>query len=167
MTISFSAQFPVRPQRGGFLRPFGCGWFIREYLAGRSPYGAPGVNPPAGAPQSEIFAQYKLALIREWAMDRAVRQAERVAKARHEQLSPDLVEQLFKRHAASLPYKTTSCRYHSFVTYFSMLKRLGWVEETGRPEPSGFPDGKQRQFYRLTTAGHTASDSAWANPQRA
>jgi len=76
LTISFSARFPLRPQRGGFTRPFGCGWFIREYLAGRSPYGAAGVNPAAGAPQSEIFAQYKLALIREWAMDRAMRQAE-------------------------------------------------------------------------------------------
>ncbi len=24
----------LRPSRGGYLRPFGCGWFIREFLLG-------------------------------------------------------------------------------------------------------------------------------------
>ena len=34
----------LRPNRGGFLRPFGCGWFIREYLMGDGPEGAPAVD---------------------------------------------------------------------------------------------------------------------------
>ncbi len=30
----------LRPVKGGFLRPFGCGWFIRQYLAGAGPEGS-------------------------------------------------------------------------------------------------------------------------------
>ena len=35
-----------------------------------------------------------------------------------------------------IPSKLLKCRYHSFVTYFSMFKRLGWVEMV-EEEPSG------------------------------
>ena len=31
---------PLLPQRGGFTRPFGCGWFIREFLLGHGPEGS-------------------------------------------------------------------------------------------------------------------------------
>ena len=30
----------LRPLRGGFLQPFGCGWFIREFLLEHSPEGS-------------------------------------------------------------------------------------------------------------------------------
>jgi hypothetical protein len=30
----------LRPARGGFLRPFGCALFVREFLLGHSPNGA-------------------------------------------------------------------------------------------------------------------------------
>lgn len=46
---------PLRPERGGFLRPFGYGWFIREFLLGKAPYGSPAIDPEQGAPQAEIF----------------------------------------------------------------------------------------------------------------
>ncbi len=36
---------PLRPARGGFLRPFGCGWFIREFLIGHGPNGSPRIDP--------------------------------------------------------------------------------------------------------------------------
>lgn len=35
----------LRPSRGGFLRPFGCGWFIKEFLLGHGPYDSPGIDP--------------------------------------------------------------------------------------------------------------------------
>ena len=40
---------PTRPNRGGFLRPFGCGWFIREFLMGRAPQGSPTIDQEIGA----------------------------------------------------------------------------------------------------------------------
>ena len=42
----------LKPARGGFLRPFGCGWFIREYLLGRGPGGSRVIEPERGAPQA-------------------------------------------------------------------------------------------------------------------
>lgn len=162
---------PLKPKKGGFLRPFGCGWFIREYLAGRAPYGSPAIDPSDGAPQSEIFREYKFALICEYAMDRATRQAEKIARKEGKPISPDKIEALFEEYYLHLPYKTIACRYHSFVVYFSMLTRLGWVELTGNTEPSAFqdnfPPGQPRKYYRLTKAGRDAGDSAWANPQKA
>ena len=55
---------PLRPARGGFLRPFGCGWFIREFLLGNRPNGSPNIDPDLGAPQADIFHHYKIAIIR-------------------------------------------------------------------------------------------------------
>lgn len=47
----------LRPARGGFLRPFGCGWFIREYLLGKGPYGSTKIDPIVGAPQADIWGR--------------------------------------------------------------------------------------------------------------
>ena len=58
----------LKPQRGGFLRPFGCGVFIREFLSGNAPYGSSAIDPAAGAPQADIFYYYKHSLIRETAI---------------------------------------------------------------------------------------------------
>jgi hypothetical protein len=65
-------------------------------------------------------------------------------------------------------------RYHSFLVYFGMLKRLGWVEETKETEPSTAqqikdgiihnPQGKLRTYYRLTNKGKAAVDAEWSNP---
>ena len=160
----------LKPSRGGFLRPFGCGWFIREYLMGNGPYGSPRIDPAVGAPQAEIFLQYKTALMRETAQDRAARVEEKRARREDRAVSPDNIEILTEKILSLMPYKTTACRFHSFVVYFSDLQRLGWVEETGKEKPSAFqdhyPPGPPRRYYRLTKAGHQAPDSAWANPHR-
>lgn len=159
---------PLRPTRGGFLRTFGCGWFIREFLLGHGPHGSPVIDPNMGAPQADIFHHYKEALLRATALDRATRAEER--RARHEKrlISPENIEGLSERYLARMPYKSSACRYHSFVVYFSNLQRLGWVEFTGREERSAFqdhyPSGQPRRYYRLTSAGMTASEDAWANP---
>jgi hypothetical protein len=158
----------VRPKRGGFLRPFGCGWFIREYLSGNAPAEAPAVDPAIGAPQADIFYYYKMALRRATAMDRAVRREERLAKRQKRSISPDNINILFEKYIAKMPYKANGARYHSFVTYFSTLKRLGWVEPSGLKEASSFQDhypaGKSRIYYRLTASGKSASAAAWSNP---
>ena len=158
----------VRPRRGGFLRPFGCGWFIREFLLGHAPYGSPRIDPDVGAPQSDIFYHYKTALIRATAVDRAAREEERRAHREKRAIRPEEIEKLTERYLARIPYKATGCRYHSFVVYFSNLQRLAWVEFTGKEEPSAFqdhyPPGPSRKYYRLTTAGREASNAAWADP---
>ena len=161
----------LRPTRGGFLRPFGCGWFIREFLLGNSPYGSPKIGPDFGAPQADIFHHYKMALMRTTALDRVTRAEEKSARRDKRPINPDNIDRLAERYLARMPYKAQGCRSHSFVTYFSTLQKLGWVEATGREEPSAFqehyPGGQPRRFFRLTKAGKEAGDAAWANPHRA
>ena len=115
---------PLKPKRGGFLRPFGCGWFIREYLLGKEPYDSPKIQPKIGAPQAVIFHDYKLALMKATAFDRATRFEEKKARREKRSISPDNIESLAERYLVGLPYKTTSCRYHSFIVYFSNIVRL-------------------------------------------
>ena len=158
----------LKPKRGGFLRPFGCGWFIREFLAGNAPYGSPVIMPAVGAPQSDIFYYYKQALREVTAMDRATRAEEKKARREKRAIDPTNIEKLAEKYLARMPYKAQGCRYHSFVVYFSNLQRLNWVEPSGKLEPSAFqsnyPSGQPRKYFRLTVAGKAASDSAWANP---
>ena len=159
---------PLRPTRGGFLRPFGCGWFIREFLMGHGPYNSPKIAPDIGAPQSDIFYHYKTALLRNIALDKATREEERRARGEKRPIRPEEIERLTERYLARSRYKSRGCRYHSFVVYFSNLQRLGWVELTGKEEPSAFQGhyspGPPRRYYRLTDAGRAASDAAWSNP---
>ena len=162
---------PLRPARGGFLRPFGCGWFIREFLLGHGPNGSPKIDPEIGRPQADIFYHYKQALRKTTALDRATRREEQQARREKRTISPEKIERLTERYLARIPYKSTSCRYHSFVVYFSNLQRLSWVEPTGEEEASAFQahyaSGPPRRYYRLTKAGREASDAAWANPHQA
>jgi hypothetical protein len=162
----------LKPLWGGFMRPFGCGIFIRDFLRGRgAAYGAPKIDPEVGSPQADIFRHYKLALMRATALDRATRHEERQAHREKRAIDPDNIEELAEKYLARMPYKAQGCRFHSFGGYFSNLQRLGWVEPTGREEPSSFqehyPPGPPRRYYRLTEAGMNASDAAWANPQEA
>ncbi|MDP3062704.1 MAG: hypothetical protein Q8O40_05785 [Chloroflexota bacterium] len=162
---------PFRPVRGGFLRPFGCGTFIREFLLGRGPQGAPSINPNEGAPQADVFYEYKQALLRATALDRATRTEERQARREGRGISPEAIETLADRILARLPYRTRYARYSSFVKYFGQLQRLGWVAATGREEPSAFqtnyPPGPPRRWYRLTSRGRRAGLVAWTNPKAA
>ena len=160
----------LKPTRGGFLRPFGCGWFIREFLLGHSPCGSAKIVPEEGAPQADIFRQYKLALMREISLDWATRVEERGARKEERSINPDNIEELANKYLVHLPYRTTACRFHSFVVYFSDLQKLGWVEVTGIEEPSKFqgnyPPGPPRKYFRLSKAGREAGDDAWRNPHR-
>jgi len=161
----------LRPARGGFLRPFGCGCFIRDFLLGRGPNGSPAINPEVGAPQADVFHFYKRALMKATAMDQATRIEEKRAKREQRSIEPTNIEKLAEKYLARMPYKSRGCRFHSFVVYFSNLQRLNWVEPTGLEEPSSFqdhhPPGPPRRYFRLTEAGRTASETAWTNPLRA
>ena len=162
---------PLKPKRGGFLRPFGCGWFIREHLLGKGPYGSPKIDPEIGAPQAVIFHDYKLALMRATALDRATRFEEKRAKREQRRVNPENIEILAQRFLSRMPYKAQGCRYHSFVVYFSNLQRLSWVELTGKETLSSFqehyPPGQPQKYFRLTKVGKEAGDTDWANPLRA
>ena len=161
----------LRPSRGGFLGTILCGLFIRDFLTGKGPHGSPEIDPNVGAPQAEIFRQYKLAKMRATAFDRAIRQEEKSARREKRLIDPEKMTELANEYLARMPYNAQGCRYHSFVTYFSDLQRLGWVEPTGREEPSAFqdhyPPGPSRKYYRVTQAGREAGDAAWSNPHRA
>jgi hypothetical protein len=162
---------PIKPKRGGFLRPFGCGEFIRDYLLGKGLFGSPKINPEIGAPQAVIFHDYKLALMKTTAFDKATRFEEKKARREQRRINPENIEGLAQRLLARMPYKAQGCRYHSFVVYFSNLQRLGWVELTGKEIPSSFqdnyPPGQPQKYFRLTKAGGKASDASWVNPLRA
>ena len=161
----------LKPKRGGFLRPFGCGEFISEFLLGKGPYGSPNINPEVGAPQADIFHHYKTALMRYTALDRAVRMEEKRAGHEKRSIDPANIEKLAERYLARMPYKAWGCRFHSFIVYFSNIRRLNWVEPTGQEELSEFqehyPPGQPRKYFRLTKKGREAGDAAWANPHRA
>jgi len=161
----------LRPARGGFLRPFGCAWFIREFLLGHGPNGSPRIDPNVGAPQADVFYHYKMALRKATALDRATRVEEKRGRREKRAIDPANIERLAERYLARMPYKAQGCRYHSFVVYFSNIVRLSWVEPTGREEASAFqehyPPGQPRRYFRLTKAGKETSDAAWSNPHLA
>jgi len=90
----------LKPTRGGFLRPFGCGWFIREFLLSHGPNGSPMIDPDVGAPQADICYHYKTALIEATALDRAARHEEKQARREKRAVSPDNIEMLTERYQA-------------------------------------------------------------------
>jgi hypothetical protein len=161
----------LKPARGGFLRVFGLGWFIWKFLLGEGPHGSPRIDPLIGAPEADIFRYYKLALMQAYAWDKATAVEEKRARREGRYIGPDRITELANRYLGRMKYKAHGCRYHSFVVYFSNLKRLGWVEESGKVEPSAFqdhyPEGQPRKYFRLTKAGREASEADWANPYRA
>jgi len=160
---------PLKPVRGGFLRPFGCGWFIREFLLGNAPNGSPRIDPKVGAPQSDVFYHYKMALHKAYAEDAtAFENEQRVKEGRAIYTEEEYWERV-AYFMSRLPYKLFKCRYHSFQRYFHWLKQLGWVEFTGEEEKSSiqgyYPDAPPRKYYRLTLKGREAPDYQWSNPQ--
>ena len=162
----------LRPGRGGFLRPFGCGFFIREFLMGHGPEGSPKIDSKVGACQEDIFYQYKLALHRAYADDAAAWENDERVKRGKPIYSPEQYAERVEWYLSRIPYKLTKCRYHSFQRYFHWLKQLKWVEFTGREETStpqsympNYPQAPPRKYYRLTKAGHQAGDHLWSNPQ--
>lgn len=124
----------TRPSRGGFLRAFGCAQFIIPFLKGEGPYGSALIDPKRGAPQADIIREYKEALRRDLAGDMVAKEIERRIEANQTPMSDEEEDILLSYFIERLPLRSTKMRYHSFLVYFGMLKRLGWVEPTGEEE---------------------------------
>jgi hypothetical protein len=159
----------LRPVRGGYLRPFGCGWFIREFLLGHGPEGSPTIDPEVGACQEDIFYHYKLALHRAYAEDAAAFENEQRVKEGRAIYTEEEYWERVAYFMSRMPYKLFKCRYHSFQRYFHWLKQLAWVIFTGQEEQSSIqgncPGAPPRKYYCLTPKGVAAPDSQWSNPQ--
>ena len=157
----------LRPNRGGFLRPFGCGWFIREFLLGNGPEGSHAIDPQRGAAQADINFEYKEALARATARERAERIISRMVVSGAD-VTEEQADRIYERELKRLSRKFTHMRYHSFLMYFGVLKRLEWVEVTGQTEASSiqdnYPSAPERTYYRLTKKGIEAGDEFWSNP---
>jgi len=157
----------LKPHKGGFLRPFGCGWFIREYLAGVGPAGSTKIDSSIGATQADICFDYKETLARATAQEHAERIiSDKVIKKAD--VSEAQAEDIYQRELKKVSRKFTHMRYHSFLMYFGVLKKLQWVEPTGITEDSGIQDNysnaPSRIYYRLTAVGKAAGDELWSNP---
>jgi len=157
----------LRPSRGGFLRPFGCGWFIREFLLGNGPEGSTKIDPDRGATQADINYEYKEALAKATARDRAERIISRLVLGGAD-VTEEEAENIYQQELKRVSRKFTHMRYHSFLMYFGVLKRLGWVEATAETEPStiqdNYPSAPQRVYYRLTKKGRRVGGELWSNP---
>ena len=83
-------------------------------------------------------------------------------------VTEEQADRIYERELKRVSRKFTHMRYHSFLMYFGVLKRLGWVEVTGQSETSSiqdnYPPAPERTYYRLTEKGITAGDELWSNP---
>ena len=158
---------PLKPARGGFLRPFGCGWFIREYLLGNGPEGSTKIDADRGSAQADINFEYKEALARATARGRAERIISRMVLSGAD-VTEEEAERIYERELKRISRKLTHMRYHSFLMYFGVLKRLGWVETTEETQPSAiqdnYPPAPSRTYFRLTKKGIEAGEENWSNP---
>jgi hypothetical protein len=150
----------VRPERGGFVRPFGTAWFIIEFLKGNGPEDSRRIDPAVGAPMTDIHYEYKSALHRAHARDAVERAEERRIRRGKLAFTEEEYQDSLQYYLERIPYKELKMRYHSFVVYFGLLKRLKWVEEV-KEEPSGpqeyHPNFQPRRYFRLTDAGWKAT----------
>jgi len=151
----------LRPVLGGFIRPFGTAWFIIEFLKGNGPEDSKWIDSDIGAPMTDIHFEYKGALHRAHARHAAETEEERRIKKGRPAFTEEEYAERLQYFLSRIPYKLHKMRYASFTRYFGHLKRLGWVEVTGKTEPSAiqdnYPPAPSRVFYRLTNAGWKAS----------
>lgn len=157
----------LKPSRGGFLRPFGCGWFIREYLLGNGPEGSTKINPNQGAAQTDINFEYKESLSKATARGRSEEIISRLVLSGIE-VTEGKAEEIYQQELKKVSRKFTHMRYHSFLVYFGTLKRLGWVEPAGKTEPSAiqenYPLAPERIYYRISKKGIETNNELWSNP---
>jgi len=160
----------LRPAVGGFLRPFGCAWFVIEFLKGNGPQDSKRIDPAKGAPMVDILMEYKEALLRAFAQDAVEREEERRIKRGQPAFTEEEYAECLEYYYNRIPYKFTRMRYASFTRYVGHLKRLDWIEETGVTEASAiqddYPSAPPRVYYRLTEAGRKATIAEISNPVR-
>ena len=94
--------------RGGYLRPFGCGWFIREFLLGKGPEGSRKIDPAFGAAQSDINYEYKEALARATARERAEKIISRLVLSGAD-VTEEEAERIYQRELKGSPVNLPIC----------------------------------------------------------
>jgi hypothetical protein len=161
-------QMELRPTSGGFFRPFGTAEFILGFLKGEGPEESSKIDPRVGAPMTDIHDQYKSALHRAHAQNCvALEEEKRIARGQPAYTEEEYNER-YRYYLEHIPYKPLKMRYASFTRYFGHLKRLRWVEETGKTEPSAiqddYPQAPPRVYYRLTEAGKIARPEEISDP---
>ena len=104
-----------------------CGSDIRciyhEHL-GKGPEGSTKIDASRGAAQSDINYQYKEAMARATARERAERIISRLVLSKAD-VTEEEAERIYKRELKSVSRKFTHMRFHSFLMYFGVKKRLG------------------------------------------
>lgn len=134
---------------------------------GKGPEGSRVIDPRQGAPQADINYEYKEALARATSRERAERIISRMV-LKGVDVTEEQAESIYDRELKKISRKFTHMRYHSFLMYFGVLKRLGWVESTERSEPSAiqdnYPAAPERVYYRLTKKGIETGEESWTNP---
>ena len=137
---------------------------------GNGPEGSTPIDPDRGAPQADINYEYKEALAQATARERAEKIISRMVVSGTD-VTEEQAEKIHERELKKVSRKFTRMRYHSFLVYFGMLKRLHWVQSTSESEGSSiqdnYPDAPDRAYYRLTQAGREAGEDLWSNPQYA
>jgi hypothetical protein len=88
----------LRPNRGGFLRPVGCGPFIKSFLLGDGPEGSTKIDPDRGAPIDDIRYAYKSALQRAYAEDMVAMALEKGIELSVEEALERIPHRLTKRY---------------------------------------------------------------------
>ena len=101
----------LKPNKGGFLRPFGCGWFIREYLLGNGPAGSIKIDPTLGDCQSDICYQYKEAIARATAQTRAEKVISDMV-VNGTDVTEEKPKRFIQRELKKVSRKFTHMRYH-------------------------------------------------------
>jgi len=134
---------------------------------GNGPEGSRVIDLEQGAAQADINYEYKEALARATARERAEKIISRMVLDGKD-VTEEQAERIYERELKKISRKFTHMRYHSFLMYFGVLKRLGWVEVTGETETSSiqenYPPAPERTYYRLTKKGVEAGDELWSNP---
>jgi hypothetical protein len=157
-----------KPITGGFVRSFGTAWFVIEFLKGNAPEDSKRIDPAIGAPMSDIHFEYKNALHRAHARDLVEKEEENQIRNGGPAYTEEQFTARLAYYLSHIPHKLLKMRYSSFCRYFGHLKRLGWVEATGKTEPSTLQDyysaAPSRVFYHLTEAGWKASAAEISDP---
>ena len=111
---------------------------------------------------TDIHYEYKSALHRAHARDAVEREEEKRISRGSRAFTEEEYNERLQYYLSRIPYKLLKMRYSSFTRYFGHLKRLGWVEESGKTEPSAFRKITHQHLLECFTASLTPA----GRPQR-
>jgi len=97
-----------------------------------------------GTTQADINYEYKEVLAKATAWEHAERIISRMV-VKDADVTEEKAKDIYQRELQRISRKFTHMRYHSFLVYFGVLKRLNWVEVTGGTETSSIQANYPRQ----------------------